>query len=67
MSSIQWNTRADTMNFLNSVYMNLIEKLLERIIVVTEVDEMVADALRQHMLKPMLFHVKEDYPPVFNE
>ena len=55
------------MNFLNSVYMNLIEKLLERIIVVTEVDEMVADALRQHMLKPMLFHVKEDYPPVFNE
>ncbi len=67
MSSEQWNTRADTMRFLNSVYMILIEKLLERIIKVTEVDEDIAAALRQHMLKPMLFHVVEDEAPVWRD
>ncbi len=67
MSSEQWNTRADTMKLLNSVYMVLMEKLLERIIKVTEVDEDIAIALRQHMLKPMLFHVVEDEAPVWRD
>ncbi len=67
MSLEQWNTRADTMRFLNSVYMILIEKLLERIIKVTEVDEDIATALRQHLLKPMMFHVLEDDAPVWRD
>ncbi len=67
MSLEQWNTRADTMRFLNSVYMVLMEKLLERIIKVTEVDEDIATALRQHLLKPMMFHVVEDDAPVWRD
>ncbi len=67
MSTNQWHTKADTMTLLNSVYMNLIEKLLERIIKVTEVDEVIADTLREHVLKPMLFHVVEDVAPVWRD
>jgi|LauGreDrversion4_2_1035121.scaffolds.fasta_scaffold299010_2 hypothetical protein len=61
------NTRDDTKKFLSIIYMNFVEKLLERIIKVTEVDEDVATALRQHMLKPMLYHIVEDVAPVWYE
>ncbi len=67
MSDIPLTSRDETKKFLGIIYMNLIEKLLERIIKVTEVDEEIAVALRQHMLKPMLFHIVEDVAPVWYE
>jgi hypothetical protein len=64
---MEFNTRSDTINFLNILYMNLMERLLERIIIVTDLDEERARELRRTMLKPMLFHVVEDVPLVMHE
>lgn len=64
---MDFNTRSDTKNFLNVLYMNLMEKLLERVIAVTELDDLRATELRRTMLKPMLFHVVEDIPLVVHE
>jgi hypothetical protein len=47
--------------------MDLMERLLERVIVVTNLDDERAQELRRIMLKPMLFHVMEEYPIVMHE
>ncbi len=64
---MDFHTRSDTKNFLNVLYMNLMEKLLERVIKVTQLDDERAQELRRTMLKPMLFHVVEDSPLVVYE
>ena len=64
---MELNTRSDTIHFLNMLYMNLMERLLERIIIVTDLDEERAQELRRIMLKPNQFHVVEDVPLVMHE
>jgi len=57
-------TREDSLRLLNNLYYSIIEKLLERIIGVTDLDEDRADALRACMLKPMNYIIIEDKGPV---
>jgi len=64
---MEWHTRTDTIKILQNLYMDLMERLLERVIVVTNLDDERAQELRRIMLKPMLFHVMEEYPIVMHE
>lgn len=57
-------TREDSLRLLNNLYYSMIEKILERIIEVTELDEDRSDALRACMLKPMNYIIVEDKGPV---
>lgn len=56
-------TREDSLRLLNRIYYTMIEKLLERVIDVTQLDEDRADALRKCMLRPMNYIVVEDAGP----
>jgi hypothetical protein len=56
-------TREDSLRLLNSIYYTMIEKLVERVIDVTQLDEDRADALRKCMLRPMNYVIVEDSGP----
>lgn len=52
-------TKTDALRLLNALFYTIIERLFDKTIEVTGLDEERTKALRKSMLKPMNFHVIE--------